>query len=141
MISETDVYYYIALAIVFVLMLYVIYISLRVQNNVIEGFLGSDNKKDNKNKTEVEKGIENLININSRMEDALKVRDNKSYYSDMLDEYQKRMNYYILIMMVSLSSGNKEVRDSDIIQLSGMIAGLKHFDDGIEKMHDFIKSV
>jgi hypothetical protein len=44
-------------------------------------------------------------------------------------------------MMVSLASGNKEVRDNEIMNISGMVAGLKHFDDGIEKMHDFIKSV
>ena len=140
MISETDIYYYIALAIVFVLMLYVIYISLRVQNNLMEGFLGSDSNKDNKDKTEIEKSIENLKSMNTRLEDVLKVRDNKSYYSDLLDEYQKRMNYQLL-MMVSLASGNKEVRDNEIMNISGMVAGLKHFDDGIEKMHDFIKSV
>jgi hypothetical protein len=140
MISETDVYYYIALAVVVILMLYVIYISLRVQNNLMEGFLGSDSNKDNKNKTEIEKSIENLISMNTRLEDVLKVRDNKSYYSDLLDEYQKRMNYQLL-MMVSLASGNKEVRDNEIMNISGMVAGLKHFDEGIEKMHDFIKSV
>ncbi len=140
MISEADVYYYIALAIVLVLMLYVIYISLRVQNNLMEGFLGSDSNKDNKNKTELEKSIENLVSMNTRLEDILKVRDNKSYYSDLLDEYQKRMNYQLL-MMVSLASGNKDVKDSEIMNISGMVAGLKHFDDGIEKMHDFIKSV
>jgi len=140
MISETDVYYYIALAVVVILMLYVIYISLRVQNNLMEGFLGSNSNKDNKNKTEIEKSIENLVTMNTRLEDVLKVRDNKSYYSDLLDEYQKRMNYQLL-MMVSLASGNKEVRDNEIMNISGMVAGLKHFDEGIEKMHDFIKSV
>jgi hypothetical protein len=140
MISETDVYYYIALAVVVILMLYVIYISLRVQNNLMEGFLGSDSNKDNKDKTQLEKSIENLVTMNTRLEDVLKVRDNKSYYSDLLDEYQKRMNYQLL-MMVSLASGNKDVKDSEIMNISGMVAGLKHFDEGIEKMHDFIKSV
>jgi len=140
MISETDVYYYIALAVVVILMLYVIYISLRVQNNLMEGFLGSNSNKDNKDKTQLEKSIENLVTMNTRLEDVLKVRDNKSYYSNLLDEYQKRMNYQLL-MMVSLASGNKEVRDNEIMNISGMVAGLKHFDEGIEKMHDFIKSV
>jgi hypothetical protein len=47
MLSESDLFYYVALAIVCIIFLYIIYITLNFQNNVIESFsLGGGKSKD-----------------------------------------------------------------------------------------------
>ena len=46
MLSDSDLFYYVALAIVCFIVLYIIYITLNFQNNVMESFsLGGDKKE------------------------------------------------------------------------------------------------
>ena len=98
MLSESDLFYYVALAIVCIIFLYIIYITLNFQNNVIESFsLGGGKSKDKKDKQTKEEKLAEQIeeNINA-LEDALNMKDNKNNYSDILNGMKRRAQLSIL---------------------------------------------
>lgn len=91
MLSESDMFYYVALAIVCFIVLYIIYITLNFQNNVMESFSLGGGKKDKKeNKTKEERLAELLEEQNIVLEDALKIKDNKDAYIDILNEIKRK---------------------------------------------------
>jgi hypothetical protein len=87
--NETDWFYYIALAIVSFIILYIMYISLHFQNNIIEGLSigggGSKKKSDNNDGSAATKSVDTLYNDNTKLEDVLKLADNKDEYVNMID--------------------------------------------------------
>jgi hypothetical protein len=91
MLSESDFFYYVALAIVFFIILYIIYISLHFQNDLIESFSLGGGKKDKKEKkTKEEKLAELLEEQNIVLEDALKIKENKDAYINILKEIRRK---------------------------------------------------
>ena len=70
--NETDWFYYIALAIATFVVIYIIYISLQFQNNMMEGFSmgGSKSKGDGNQKSSIgeslNKTIDNMFDDSSR---------------------------------------------------------------------------
>lgn len=91
--NETDWFYYIALAIVSFIILYIMYISLHFQNNIIEGLsiggVGGGSKKksnsDNNDGSAASKSVDTLYDDNTKLEDILKMENNKDEYKNMLD--------------------------------------------------------
>jgi len=86
--NETDWFYYIALAIVSFIILYIMYISLHFQNNIIEGLSignGGSKKSDNNDGSAISKSVDTLYDDNTKLEDILKVEDNKDKYKNMLE--------------------------------------------------------
>jgi hypothetical protein len=91
--NETDWFYYIALAIISFIILYIMYISLHFQNNIIEGLSiggigGGGSKKKSKNTDDgssATKSVDTLYDDNTKLEDILKVEDNKDEYKNMLE--------------------------------------------------------
>jgi hypothetical protein len=113
MLSESDLFYYVALAIVSFIVLYIIYISLQFQNNVIESFsIGGGSKKDKKGKekqSKIEKSVEEFENFVTLIEDELNISINKDAYKDLLEISKK----YIDLM--SISSINEISKDATYI--------------------------
>lgn len=91
MLSESDFFYYVALAIVCFIVLYVIYITLNFQNNIMESFSVGGGKKDKKEKkTKEEKLAELLEEQNIVLEDSLKIKENKDAYINILNEIRRK---------------------------------------------------
>jgi hypothetical protein len=92
MLSESDLFYYVALAIVCFIVLYIIYITLNFQNNVMESFsLGGGNKDKKEKQTKESKAVERLEEENQVLEDALNIKDNKKDYVDLLQETRRKI--------------------------------------------------
>ena len=91
--NETDWFYYIALAIISFIILYIMYISLHFQNNIIEGLSiggigdGGSKKKSNNNNdgSAATKSVDTLYDDNTKLEDILKIENNKDEYKNMLE--------------------------------------------------------
>ena len=96
MLTETDIFYYIALAIVFFIVMYVIYISLHFQNNVIESFSIGGGKDKKEKKTKESKAVETIDEQNTVLEDVLNIKDNKKDYDDILVGLKRKMNLTVL---------------------------------------------
>jgi hypothetical protein len=104
MLSESDLFYYVALAIVSFIVLYIIYISLQFQNNVIESFSvgGGGSKKDNKGKekqSKIGKIAEEFENYITLIEDEQNISINKDAYLDLLELSKK----YVDLLSVSIT--------------------------------------
>ena len=136
MLTETDIFYYIALAIVIFIVAYVIYISLHFQNNVIESFsLGGGGKDKKEKKKKESKMVETIDNQNTILEDVLKITDNKKDYDDILIGLKRRMNLIVLNLAVNASGSSN---DHDIQNTALTLAGLKHAHDGIDELIEFV---
>lgn len=131
MLSESDLFYYVALAIVCIIFLYIIYITLNFQNNVIESFsLGgggkSRDKKDKQTKEEkLAEQIEESINV---LEDALNMKDNKNIYSDILHNIKRREQLSVLQAIIN---SNGPLKANVFIDMNGMF-------EGIDKLIEFV---
>jgi hypothetical protein len=102
MLSESDLFYYVALAIVSFIVLYIIYISLQFQNNVIESFsMGGGSKKNKEKQSKIEKSVEEFENFVTLIEDELNISINKDAYKDLLEISKK----YIDLMSISFING------------------------------------
>jgi len=132
MLTETDIFYYIALAIVFFIIMYVIYISLHFQNNVIESFSIGGGKDKKEKKTKESKAVETIEQQNTVLEDVLNITDNKKDYDDILTALKRKMNLTVLQLAINTSGG------SDIQNTSGTLAVLKHAHDGIDELIAFV---
>jgi hypothetical protein len=132
MLTETDIFYYIALAIVFFIIMYVIYISLHFQNNVIESFSIGGGKDKKEKKTKESKAVETIEQQNTVLEDVLNITDNKKDYDDILTALKRKINLITLQFVIHTSGA------SDLDKLSGALAGLKHAHDGIDELIAFV---
>jgi hypothetical protein len=131
MLSESDLFYYVALAIVCFIFLYIIYITLNFQNNVIESFsLGGGKSRDKKEKqTKEEKLAEQLEEQINVIEDALNMKDNKKNYSDILHDIKRRSQLSVLQSIIN-SNG---IIDEKFINYKGMIEGLDELIEFVDK--------
>lgn len=131
MLSESDLFYYVALAIVCFIFLYIIYITLNFQNNVIESFsLGGGKSIDKKEKqTKEEKLAEQLEEQINVIEDALNMKDNKNNYSDILHDI-KRLSQLSVLQSIINSNG---IIDEKFINYKGMIEGLDELIEFVDK--------
>jgi len=131
MLSESDLFYYVALAIVCFIFLYIIYITLNFQNNVIESFsLGGGKSRDKKVKqTKEEKLAEQLEEQINVIEDALNMKDNKKNYSDILHDIKRRSQLSVLQSIIN-SNG---IIDEKFINYKGMIEGLDELIEFVDK--------
>jgi hypothetical protein len=94
----------VALAIVSFIVLYIIYISLQFQNNVIESFSvgGGGSKKDKKGKekqSKIGKIAEEFENYITLIEDEQNISINKDAYLDLLELSKK----YVDLLSVSIT--------------------------------------
>ena len=112
MLSESDLFYYVALAIVCFIVLYIIYITMNFQNNVMESFSLGGGNKDNEKKTKEEKTLDDIENQITVLEDGLKLKDNKDIYSDILNGMKRSTNLTFLSMLVKDS---KMMNDKDYL--------------------------
>ena len=131
MLSESDLFYYVALAIVCFIFLYIIYITLNFQNNVIESFsLGGGKSIDKKEKqTKEEKLAEQLEEQINVIEDALNMKDNKNNYSDILHDI-KRLSQLSVLQSIINSNG---IIDEKFINYKGIIEGLDELIEFVDK--------
>ena len=137
--NETDWFYYIALAIATFVVIYIIYISLQFQNNMMEGFSIGGVKKDKKDETNAEKAADTIDDKNTKLEDALKISDNKEAFMTILESMKKNLNLSVMTVILNLSNSNGS--DENISKDIGIYtAGLKHSLDGIEELEAFLKS-
>ena len=137
--NETDWFYYIALAIATFVVIYIIYISLQFQNNMMEGFSIGGVKKDKKDETNAEKAADTIDDKNTKLEDALKISDNKEAFMTILESMKKNLNLSVMTVILNLSNSNGS--DENISKEIGVYtAGLKHSLDGIEELEAFLKS-
>ena len=132
MLTETDIFYYIALAIVIFIVAYVIYISLHFQNNVIESFSIGGGKDKKEKKTKESKAVETIEQQNTVLEDVLKITDNKKDYDDILTALKRKMNLITLQFVIQASGGG------DLDKLSVVLAGLKDAHNGIDELIEFV---
>ncbi len=135
MLTQTDIFYYIALAIVIFIVAYVIYISLHFQNNFIESFSigsvgGGKDKKEKKSKES--KSVEAIEDQNTLLEDVLEITDNKKDYDDILTALKRKLNLTALQLVIQTSGGS----NSD--KLSVVLAELKHAHNGIDELIEFV---
>ena len=136
MLTETDIFYYIALAIVIFIVAYVIYISLHFQNNVIESFsLGGGGKDKKEKKTKESKMVETIDEQNTLLEDVLKITDNKKDYDDILTALKRKLNLTVLNLAVNAAGSSN---DNDMKNTAVALAGLKHAHDGIDELIEFV---
>ena len=132
MLTETDIFYYIALAIVIFIVAYVFYISLHFQNNVIESFSIGGGKDKKEKKTKESKMVETIEQQNTVLEDVLNITDNKKDYDDILTALKRKMNLIALQLAINTSGS------SDIQSTAVALAGLKHAHDGIDELIAFV---
>ena len=114
--NETDWFYYIALAIATFVVIYIIYISLQFQNNMMEGFSmggGGADKGKSKGKDDssaVGQSVDIMYEENTKIEEGLKLSDNKDEYKNMsgieLKELKKILSItyeveYPLVLFIS----------------------------------------
>jgi len=100
MLSESDLFYYVALAIVCFIVLYIIYITLNFQNNVIESFsLGGGSKKNKEKQSKIGKIAEEFEKYITLIEDEQNISINKDAYLDLLELSKK----YIDLMSISIT--------------------------------------
>lgn len=125
MLFESELIYYIVLAIIIFIILYIVYISLQFQNNVIEKFTLGNNKKENKSKEE--KMIKTLEQQNIALEDVLNLDINKKNYVNMLNKIKRKVNLESLNQIL-----NKGLDDN--------IKTLKDTNDSIDDLIDFIEN-
>ena len=135
MLTETDIFYYIALAIVFFIIMYVIYISLHFQNNVIESFSIGGGKDKKEKKTKESKMVETIDEQNTLLEDVLKITDNKKDYDDILTALKRKLNLTVLNLAVNAAGSSN---DNDMKNTAVALAGLKHAHDGIDELIAFV---
>jgi len=83
-------------------LLYIIYITLNFQNNVIESFsLGGGSKKNKEKQSKIEKSVEEFEKFVTLIEDELNISIIKDAYKDLLEISKK----YIDLMSISFING------------------------------------
>lgn len=138
--NETDWFYYIALAIATFVVIYIIYISLQFQNNMMEGFsMGGGAKKDKKDKkkdeTKVEKALDAMDDKNTQLEDILKIPENKENYIKLIDSTRRNADLSIMNIVID-SVSNDEVMKTFI----PMFAGFRAFREELNDVETFINN-
>ena len=136
MLTESELFYYIGLAIVCFIIMYIMYITLHLQNNVIESFsLGGGGKDKKEKKTKESKMVETIEQQNTLLEDVLKITDNKKDYDDILIGLKRKINLTVLNLAVNASGSSN---DNDMKNTAVALAGLKHAHDGIDELIEFV---
>ena len=142
--NETDWFYYIALAIVSFIILYIMYISLHFQNNIIEGLSiggvggGGRAKKDNNDGSAASKSVDTLYDENTKLEDILKMADNKDEYKNMLDLLKTNLRLNAVQALTTTANDKNlkpEVKAQSVTIISSAV---KLAIDGLTELEDNI---
>ena len=136
MLTESELFYYIGLAIVCFIIMYIMYITLHLQNNVIESFsIGGGGKDKKEKKTKESKAVEAIEQEITVLEDVLKITDNKKDYDDILIGLKRKINLIALGFAVNTAGSSN---DNDMKMTAAALAGLKHAHDGIDELIEFV---
>lgn len=108
MSSNTEIFYYISLAVIIFIVAYIIYITLHFQNNTIETFsLGGKDKKKKEKQSDASKASEIVENEIEKLQDAIDIDVNKTDIKDILENLKEYYNIKIINNIVNNSiNGN-----------------------------------
>ena len=142
--NETDWFYYIALAIATFVVIYIIYISLQFQNNMMEGFSiggGAKGEKKSKGKDDssaVGQSVDIMYEDNTKIEEGIKLEDNKDEYKNMLELVKSNLRLNAL-QSISKTAGDKNLKPEVKAQsISIVSAALKLAVDGLSELEENI---
>ena len=142
--NETDWFYYIALAIATFVVIYIIYISLQFQNNMMEGFSmggGGADKGKSKGKDDssaVGQSVDIMYEDNTKIEEGIKLEDNKDEYKNMLELVKSNLRLNAL-QSISKTAGDKNLKPEVKAQsISIVSAALKLAIDGLSELEENI---
>jgi len=141
--NETDWFYYIALAIATFVVIYIIYISLQFQNNMMEGFSmgGGGDKGKSKGKDDssaVGQSVDIIYEDNTKIEEGLKLSDNKDEYKNMLELIKSNLRLNAL-QSISKTAGDKNLKPEVKAQSMSIVsAALKLAIDGLSELEENI---
>lgn len=140
-LPKKDLYYYVALTVLFLIIAYVIYTESSSSptsssfslNNYLEGFSvgggGSDKDKKEKpgkeKKSKTGKLVEQINDQNDSLEESLKISDNKNDYSDLLSAYKRNIS---LELLNTISKGGT------------MPSTFNNMEQGFDKLIEFVES-
>lgn len=110
MSSNTEIFYYISLAVIIFIVSYIIYITLHFQNNTIETFSlggGGKDKKKKEKQSDASKASEIVENEIEKLQDAIDIDVNKEDIKDILENVKEYYNIKIINNIVKNSiNGN-----------------------------------
>jgi hypothetical protein len=142
--NETDWFYYIALAIATFVVIYIIYISLQFQNNMMEGFSmggGGADKGKSKGKGEgnvVGQSVDVMYEENTKIEEGIKLSDNKDEYKNMLELIKSNLRLNAL-QSIAKTAGDKNLKPEVKAQSMSIVsAALKLSIDGLSELEENI---
>jgi hypothetical protein len=140
--NETDLFYYFALAIATFVVLYIIYISIQFQNDVLEGFTmgGSKSKGDGNQKSSIgeslNKTIDNMFDDNTKLESAIKLSDHSDDYKNMIELMKTNIKLNAVQALTKTASDKSLTSDVKAQSITIVSAALKLALEGLGDLEE-----